>query len=121
MFRAAMAQDLADDAPWIADAACLQPIEEPARPGPRCRDARSALVWAILAVVCLGFVFGPLALSTGRRARLAIVMQPELGGARMARVAVVLGTLGMALHLTILMAVLPWLLFVLPLVGSLGG
>lgn len=112
------ASPLADDAPWIADAACVEPLEAPDEPpAPRCREAGRALFCAILGVVFLGFVFGPLALAMGQRARLAIAARPELGGARAVRAAILLGSLGLALHLAILMTALPWLLFALPLVG----
>src|SRR5437660_1686737 len=97
---------LADDAPWIADAACLEPLEVPDRAKPRCPDARRALAWAILGVVCFGFVFGPVALALGHRARFAIAARPELGGARAARAANTLGRLGLALHLTIALTAL---------------
>jgi hypothetical protein len=112
---------LAADTPWIADASYLEPIEEPHRPQARCEDAWRALACAILGVLCLGLVFGPLALSLGQRARLAIAAEPRLRGAATARAAIALGSLGLALHLTIVMTVLPWLLFALPLVGGLGG
>lgn len=106
------------DAPWIADAACLEPLEVPDPPAPRCPEAGRALIWAILGVVCLGFVFGPVALAMGKRARIAIAAQPELRGAREARVAIALGSVGLAIHLAIVMTALPWLLFALPLVGG---
>jgi hypothetical protein len=112
----------ADDAPWIADAACVEaPLEVPERTKPKCADARRALIWAILGVVCFGVVFGPLALAVGHRARLTLAAQPELGGARTARIAIALGRVGLALHLTLLLTALPWLLFALPLVGGFGG
>jgi hypothetical protein len=109
------------DAPWIAEASPTESLELPTRPRPRCREARRALLWAILGVVCLGFVFGPLALALGQKARLAIAEDPGLGDARTARAAIALGKVGLALHLTLAMAALPWLLFAMPLVGSLGG
>jgi len=112
---------LATEAPWIADASCFEPIEVPDRPEARCDDAWRALACAILGVLCFGLVFGPLALSLGRRARLAIAFDPHLRGASAARAAIAIGSLGLALHLTIVMTALPWLLFVLPLLGGLGG
>ena len=99
----------------------MEPLDVPERPRPRCPDARRALIWGVLSVVCFGFIFGPLALAMGHRARFAIADRPELGGAGAARAAITLGRVGLALHLTILMTVLPWLLFVLPLVGGFWG
>jgi hypothetical protein len=113
---------LANDERWIAVAAHLEPLDLPApRPRPRSRDARRALAWAILGVLCFGFVFGPLALIHAHRARFAIAADPQIGGAGTARAAIALGKVGLALHLTVAMTVLPWLLFALPLVGSLSG
>jgi hypothetical protein len=108
---------LAAEAPWIADASCLEPIEVPDRPEARCKDAPRALAYAILGVLCFGLVFGPLALALGQRARLAIAAEPRLRGAATARAAIAIGQVGLALHLTIAMTVLPWLLFALPLIS----
>lgn len=111
--------DAEDEAPWLSEAVCVEPpIEVAERPRPACVEARRALLWAVLAVAGLGVVFGPLALSLGHRARLAIAAQPELGGAREARAAIALGQVGLAVHLAILMTALPWILFALPLVGG---
>ncbi len=113
---------LRDDDGWIAVAAHLEPLVLPeAPPPPGRREARRALAWAILGVVCLGFVFGPLALSLGQRERFALAGDPERGGAGMARAAITLGKVGLALHLTVAITVVPWLLFALPLVGISGG
>jgi hypothetical protein len=57
-------------------------------------------------------VFGPLALSLGHRARLAMLAEDDLEGASTVRAAMLLGRVGMALHLTLVAAALPWLLFV---------
>jgi hypothetical protein len=104
--------DLREASGYVAIAAHLEPLELPERPRPARpghREARLALAWAILGVVCLGFVFGPLALMLGRRARFAIAVDPERGGAGMAHAAIALGKLGLALHLTVAITVLPWL------------
>jgi hypothetical protein len=107
-----------DDAGFIAIAAHLEPIFAPEPPPrPRCPEARRALAWAILGVVCLGFVFGPLAIALGQRARLAQIEAPEIGDAGVTRAAMTIGKVGLALHLAILFTALPWLLFALPLVG----
>jgi hypothetical protein len=107
-----------DDAGWIAIAAHPEPVPSPEPPPkPRCPEARRALAWAILGFVCLGFVFGPLAIALGHRARLAQVEAPELGDAGMTRAAMAIGKVGMALHLAIVITAAPWLLFALPLVG----
>ena len=113
---------LRDDESWVAAAAHLEPPalpEPPPRPGRR--EARRALAWAILGIVCLGFVFGPLALALGQRERFALAGDPDRGGAGMARAAITLGKVGLALHLTVAVTVLPWILFALPLVGISGG
>lgn len=107
-----------DDDGWIAVAAHLPPIPSPEPPPrPRCPEARRALAWGILGLLCLGFVFGPLAIALGHRARLAQVDAPEIGGASMARAAMTMGRAGLALHLAIVFTAIPWLLFALPLVG----
>ncbi len=108
----------ADDTPWIADAACVDPLEVPDREPLECADARRALIWGVVGVVCLGFVIGPVALAIGHRARLAIADRPELRGAGAARAAIALGKIGFALHLTLAATVIPWLLFMLPLLGG---
>jgi hypothetical protein len=110
-----------EPAAWIAEAAPTRTLELPDPPRPRCPEARRALVWAILGVVCLGFVFGPVALALGQRARLAIAEEPALGDLGTAHAAIALGKVGLALHLALVMAALPWVLFALPLVGSLRG
>ncbi|MFT3772919.1 MAG: hypothetical protein QM820_46635 [Minicystis sp.] len=112
-----------DDPGWVAAAAHLEPIapEPPRRK--RSPDARRALALGILGVACLGFVFGPLALALGQRARLAMLADREPREADdvgMAHAAITLGKVGLALHLTILASVIPWLLFVLPLVANSG-
>ncbi len=108
-----------EDAAWIAVAAYNEPLDLPEPPSrTRCVDARRALWWAVLGVVCFGFVFGPLALALAYRARLAIAERPELEGAGTVRAAITIGKMGMALHLTLAVAALPWLLFALPLVGG---
>jgi len=114
-----MAPDLdgSDEAPsWVAAAANLDPIALPEPPAPPVRrDARRALVLAILGVLCLGFVFGPLALALGQRVKLALVGAPmPAGDAGTAEAAIALGKVGMALHLTIAFTILPWVLFMLP-------
>jgi hypothetical protein len=106
-------QGFQDDAGWIAVAAHLEPLDVPDPPSRlRSPQARRALASAILGTVFLGFVFGPLALALGQRAALADVQ--HLGDARLARAAITLGKVGLAVHLTLLCAVIPWLLFVMP-------
>ena len=115
-------QGFQDDPGWLSIAAPLELVSLPEPPpAPQCREARRALAWAILGLVCFGFVFGPVALALGQRARLARVADPELGDAGLARTAVTIGKVGLALHLTLAFTVLPWLLFVLPLGGFSGG
>jgi hypothetical protein len=102
-----------DDVPFIADAAFTQIESVPPPPlRPRRAAARRALGSALVGVVFLGFVFGPLALSLGHRARLAMLADDDLDGASTVRAAILLGRVGMALHLTLVAAALPWLLFV---------
>jgi hypothetical protein len=114
-----MATDLdsSEDAPsWVEAAANPEPLALPEPPpSPYLRDARRALLLGVAGVLCLGFVLGPLALARGKRVKLA------LGGdlladrdAGTAEAAIVLGKVGMAIHLTIVSAILPWILFVLP-------
>lgn len=107
-----------DDAGWIAIAAHLELVPSPERPPrPRCPEAWRALAWAILGLVCLGFVFGPIAIALGHRTRLAQAEAPELGDAGVTRAAMTIGKVGLALHLAIVLTAIPWLLFALPLVG----
>ena len=107
-----------DDDRWIATAAHIEPVPLPEPPPrPRCPEARRALAWAILGLICLGFVFGPLAIALGHRAQIAQTETPELGDAGVTRAAMAIGKVGLALHLAIVFTVAPWLLFALPLVG----
>jgi hypothetical protein len=115
--RGDLFDDRDDDLRRIATAAHVEPIAEPKR-RPALPVAWRALAWAVASVVVLGFVLGPIALGMGHRARLAVAERPELGGAGAAEAAIVLGRVGMALHLTLAITVLPWVLFVLPLVGG---
>lgn len=112
-----------DEPGWIAIAGHPEPLTLPERARRRARTAGAgrALACALLGVLCFGIVLGPLALSMGYKARFAIADEPEMGGAGVADAAIALGKLGLALHLAIALTVLPWLLFALPLVGSLGG
>lgn len=111
-----------DDPPWVADAMCFEPLAAPeSRRAPSVPDARRALWFGILAVVCFGLVFGPLALAVGQRARLALAGQPESRETGVAHTAIALGKLGMALHLTILLSAIPWVLFMLPLLTHAAG
>jgi hypothetical protein len=103
---------------FIAIAGSPEPMPYLDRPSPRCPEARRALALAILGVLFLGLVFGPLALALGHRATLAIADEPRLGDARVARAAIALGKVGLAVHLTIAVTIVPWVLFVLPLVAG---
>jgi hypothetical protein len=109
-----------EDVGFVAVASSNEPLDLPEPPPPRtrCVDARRALWWAVLGVVCFGFVFGPVALTLAYRARLAIAAEPELEGAGTAQAAMTIGRMGMALHLTLLAAALPWILFTLSLASS---
>jgi hypothetical protein len=120
-----MATDLdgEGDAPtWVEAAANLDPLALPdPPPPPERRDARRALIFAVLGVLCFGFVFGPLALARGRRVRLALVGEPtRAAAANTAERAITLGKVGTALHLTLALTVLPWLLFMLPFLRGAG-
>ena len=86
-------------------------------PDPR-RDAGRALAFGILGVVCFGFVFGPVALALGRRARLGFDADPSLGEGRMAHAAITLGKIGLALHLALLASTGPWFIFVMPMIAG---
>jgi hypothetical protein len=111
-----------DDPPWVADATCFEPLAAPEpRRQPSVPDARRALWFGVLAVVCFGLIFGPLALAVGQRARLALAGQPESRDAGVAHTAIALGKLGMALHLAILLSAIPWVLFMLPLLTQAAG
>jgi hypothetical protein len=110
------------DDEWVAQATEARPVETSERrkrtsmpPG---AQAQRAMALALLGVVCFGFVFGPMALARSRRARLALIDAPHLGGAGTAHRAMVLGKAGLALHLTIAGAALPWLLFMLSRLGD---
>ncbi len=108
-----------DGSPWVAEAVCVEPMEAPLPPPqPRRAQARRALACAILGVLFFGLVFGPLAVALGHRVRLAMLAESDTEGAPTARAAIALGRLGLAIHLTIAMAVLPWLLFLLPLLNA---
>jgi hypothetical protein len=110
-----------EDAPWIAQAASTE-IAEPEAARPSDRDARRAaarraLACAVLGVICLGFLFGPIAVAAGHRVRMAMLAEGDTGSASTAHHAIALGRLGMALHLTLAMTALPWALFMLPFFG----
>jgi hypothetical protein len=104
-----------DDGRSVAAAAPWCPVDDRPDRRPRGPDARWALAWAVLGVVCLGFVIGPLACAMGERARLALVDDPSIGGAREAGAAIALGRLALVVHLTITAAALPFLVFVIGL------
>jgi hypothetical protein len=79
-----------------------------------CVEARLALASALFWLFFLGFLFGPLALSLGQRARIRIALDPELGDRGIAQAAQHVGKLALALHLTLVMGTLGWLFFSLP-------
>ncbi len=110
------------DAPWVAEAACAEiAAPEPAAPceaAGRRRAARRALACAVLGVVCLGFLFGPIAVAAGHRVRMAMLAEGDLASTRTAHHAIAIGRLGLALHLTLAMTALPWALFMLPFFGG---
>jgi hypothetical protein len=110
-----------DDGTFVVRATHLSSIP-PARARKRRRPLRAAqraMVFGVLGVICCGFVFGPLALRWGQSSRIAVAGGEDQGDASLAEVAVTLGKAGMAIHLAVILASLPWLLFMLPLV--LGG
>jgi hypothetical protein len=115
-----------EHAPWVAQASCLEPglDQEPDREKPRPRRRRGAaraLACGVVGVLFLGFVFGPMAVSLGERLRLAMVASgdhADHADASTLRAAVVLGRIGTAIHLTLAMAALPWLLFMLPMMDT---
>ena len=115
--------DASEDAPsWVEAAATPEPLAPPKPLGsPHLRDARRALFLGVAGVLCFGFVLGPLALARGRRVKLALGGDLRAAGdAETAEAAIVLGKVGMALHLTIASTVLPWILFMLPLMQHAG-
>lgn len=105
--------------PFIAEASYVEPLAEPEAPPPPRRpagtDARRALALGILGLLTFGVVLGPLALALGQRARMRLVGEPHAGDAGVAHVAVTLGKAALALHLALWATVLPWILFVVPL------
>jgi hypothetical protein len=104
---------------WFAEAVIFQPEQVVNRAPPKpARNDRRALALAILGVICFGFVFGPLALIFGQRARVAMVEGSRHESGRMTQTAITVGKLGMALHLTLAICVVPWLLFMLPLLNA---
>lgn len=115
-----MSDDL-DEPSWVAAADHLEPIALPEMPRPHRREARYALALAILGVLCLGFVFGPIALARGYRARFALIDDPHAGDAGVVRAAIAIGKVGLAIHLAIVITIIPWLLFLLPLAHRVGG
>src|SRR5438105_542702 len=102
-----------DDSLWV-QAAYVEPLDAPPPTPPLRTNARRALAFAILGVVCFGFVFGPLALAIAHRARLATIAAPHLNDVGITEAATAVGKAGMALHLAIVITALPWLLFMLP-------
>jgi hypothetical protein len=114
-----MDEPLEHEEMWVASARHLTPLPPPPRrrrPKKRLRAAERAMVFGVLGVVCCGFVFGPLALRWGQSARIAVVESEDPRDVGLAEAAVKLGKAGFALHLAVLMAALPWLLFVFPFV-----
>jgi hypothetical protein len=83
-------------------------------PSPECAEARRALVCAITAIFCCGFLLGPLALRMGQTARLSIADNPETTGVGMANAAIVIGKIAFGLHLGLTLLVLGGLFFALP-------
>jgi hypothetical protein len=108
-----------DDARWVASARHLTPLPPPPRrrkARKRLRAAQRAMVFGVLGIVCFGLFFGPLALRWGQTARLAVVEDDDPRDVGLAHAAVTLGKAGFAIHLAVIMASLPWLLFMLPFV-----
>ncbi|HEY4121971.1 MAG TPA: hypothetical protein VGM56_29090 [Byssovorax sp.] len=103
---------------WVSAGAAFEPIEGP--PAPRAKrppssDARPALAIAALGVLFFGFILGPIAVALAQRAELA-QMDRGADGHPQARAAAKIGRLGMALHLAIALAAIPWVMFMLPLI-----
>jgi hypothetical protein len=116
-------QGYEDDDRWVALAAHVEPLALPEprrRKKPRNKEARRALALAILGVLGFGLVASPLALALGQRAKFALVTEPDYRDAGVARAAVTLGKLGLALHIAVVITVMPWLLFMLPLMRGAG-
>lgn len=108
------------DEPYCAVASYVPPPpidDAPVRSAAR-RDAQRALALAIAGVLVLGFVLGPLSLALSQRARLADRDAAWPANAGLTYAAETLARFGLALHLTLAMSVLPWLLFALPLVAG---
>lgn len=95
-------------------ASAAEPDEERPKREADKPSAKRALAFAVLGVVCFGFIFGALALRMGRTALLSQVGAPNYADASAARSAMALGKAGMAVHLLIALSALPWLLFMLP-------
>ena len=107
-----------DGEAWVSAGAAFEPIEVPALPRaakPPSGDARPALAVAALGVLFFGFILGPIAVGLAQRAELA-QLDGGADGHPQARTAARIGRIGMALHLTIALAAIPWVLGMLPLI-----
>jgi hypothetical protein len=103
---------------FVVHATHLSSIPPPLRKKARrrLRPAQRAMVFGVLGVVCFGFFFGPLALRFGQSARIGAAGGEDLGDVGLADAAVTLGKAGLALHLAALLAAIPWVMFVVPLI-----
>jgi hypothetical protein len=56
-----------------------------------CPEAKHALIYAIVGLLCCGFIFGPIAIVKARSAKAIIAMNPGMKGEGMATAAMVIG------------------------------
>jgi hypothetical protein len=68
--------------------------------------------------LAFGLIFAPIAVAWGERLRLAMAAEGDPRGAAAVRAAIVIGRVGIAIHLTLAMTALPWVLFMMPLMDA---
>jgi hypothetical protein len=76
-----------------------------------CHEAGEALKYAIISLFCFGFIFGPIAISKGLKARKEIAADPTLTGGGKAMAGIIIGSVASIL----------WVLSVINRVSSLNG
>jgi len=83
-------------------------------PTPACPEARRALLYAVTAIFCFGFLLGPIALRMGQTARLSIADNPGTTGLPLANAAILLGKIALGLHLALTLVLLGMIFFGIP-------